>query len=354
MKTTQYSLGNRSIGSEQPPLFIAELSGNHGHCLADTREMIRQAAAAGADAVKLQTYTPDSLTLPFRTPLFLQTSGLWKGRYLYDMYTEGSIPWEWHQPLAEEARSHGLIFLSTPFDDKAVDLLESLDVPIYKIASHEVVHLPLLERVGKTQKPVLLSTGMANEDEIQLALDTLYNAGTPWVVLLKCISAYPAKQEGFNLLSIQALQNRFGTPVGLSDHTLTPETTLGAIALGACVIEKHFVLSRASGVLDSGFSLEPQELKATITLAKSLWKSLGKPVIGPSEQEAVEQRFRRSIFVSEPIQSGETLTAKNLRIVRPANGLAPKHWDAVLGKQASEPLEPGTPLQWAHINELVN
>jgi len=343
-------IGKCSIGFGCEPFIIAELSGNHKGSIDRIKALIDAAKDAGVDAVKLQTYTADALTLPVKTPLFLQDKGLWKGKYLYDLYTEGATPREWHAELKSYAESRGLVFFSTPFDEPAVDFLEELDIPLYKIGSHEVVHIPLLERIGKTKKPVILSTGMATESEIELAAQTLRGAGTIELFLLKCISAYPADPKQFNLRSMLRLQERFGCPVGISDHSLSNEMVLGAITLGGCIIEKHLTLEDSKDALDDGFSLKPSAFKEMVECVRRLHAGLGSDTIGPCEQEKIEMRFRRSIFASQPIREGDIFTQKNIKVVRPGNGLEPKHWDTVLGNKATRDLSPGDPLQQDHVN----
>lgn len=343
-------IGERSIGPGRKPFIIAELSGNHKGSIDRVKALMDAAKEAEVDAVKLQTYTADALTLPVKTPLFLQDKGLWKGKYLYDLYTEGATPREWHAELKTYAENLGLVFFSTPFDEPAVDFLEELDIPLYKIGSHEVVHIPLLERIGKTQKPVILSTGMATEPEIELAVETLRNTGTTELFLLKCISSYPADPKQFNLRSMLRLQERFGCPVGISDHSLSHEMVLGAIALGGCIIEKHLTLEDSKDALDDGFSLKPSDFKEMVKCVRRLHAGLGKDTIGPCEQEKIEMRFRRSIFASQPIREGDIFTQENIKVVRPGNGLEPKHWSAVLGSKATRDLSPGDPLQQDHVN----
>jgi N-acetylneuraminate synthase len=259
-------------------------------------------------------------------------------------------PWEWHGKLAEHARKRGLVLFSTPFDETAVDFIEeSIDPPLFKIASFEVNHLPLLKKVGATRKPVLMSTGMATAREIGIALKTLRAAGCPGIVLLKCVSAYPSDPKDFNLRSLKSLQNTFGVPVGLSDHTMTNEVATASIALGACVIEKHLVLDRTAGGIDSGFSLEPAEFAEMANAAQTVFAALGSTKIGPTKQDKGQLRFRRSIFVAKDIKRGETLSPENLKIVRPADGLSPSEWDKVLGKQAKRTLKAGKPLKFTDL-----
>ncbi len=341
-----FRLGRRRVGEGCPPLLIAEVSANHKQRFEEAIALIDAAAEAGADAVKLQTYTPDTITLPARTAPFRVGKGLWEGRALHDLYAEAMTPWEWHAELARHARRRGLICFSTPFDESAVDFLErEMRPPVYKIASFEVNHIPLLRRVGTTGKPVIMSTGMATEVEVALAVRTLHGAGCPALVLLKCVSAYPSRPRDFNLRSLTALRDTFHAPAGLSDHTMTDEMALGSVALGGCVIEKHLTRDRATGGVDSGFSLEPAEFARMAAAVRTLHAALGAPVLGPTRQDLKQRRFRRSIFVAQDVPRGAILTADNLRIVRPADGLEPARWDEVLGRRARRALKFGTPLR---------
>lgn len=341
-----FRLGRRTIGDGCAPWLIAELSANHKQRFEEAIRLIDAAAEAGADAVKLQTYTPDTITLPARTAPFRVGKGLWEGRYLHDLYGEAMTPWEWHAGLARHARSRGLACFSTPFDESAVDFLErEMRPPVYKVASFEVNHIPLLRRVGATRKPVIMSTGMATGAEIALAVRTLHAAGCPALVLLKCVSAYPSLPRDFNLRSLPALRDTFHAPAGLSDHTMSDEVALGSVALGGCVIEKHFTLDRSTGGVDSGFSLEPAEFARMAAAVRTLHASLGSPVLGPTRQDLKQRRFRRSIFVAQDVPRGGVLTTDNLRIVRPADGLDPARWDDVLGRTAKRALKAGTPLR---------
>ncbi len=340
------SLFERISDLSKPPLIVAELSGNHHQCFETAKRIIRLAAECGADAVKLQTYTADSITLPSESEEFRLDSGLWAGSNLYALYQKASTPYEWHAPLAEYAASNGIPLFSTPFDEDAVGFLETAINPeIYKISSFELTHLPLLVRVGETRKPVILSTGMAEQEEIKEAVDTLATNGCPEIVLLKCVSAYPSKPDGFHLRSMNTLARVFERPVGLSDHTLSHEVALGATALGARVIEKHFTDNRADGGVDAAFSLEPKELSSLVSQVHNLHSALGSETIGRTEQDGDQLRFRRSIFTSQPISKGQLLSASNLKIVRPAIGLPPKRWSELMGKKASRDLEPFIPLK---------
>lgn len=342
----EFNIAGKEIANGKMPFIVAELSGNHDQNINKAKALIKVAAECQADAVKLQTYTPDCLTLPVKNNYFFKQSGLWKGYYLYDLYQRGMTPWEWLPELKNYAHSLGLLFFSTPFDQKGVDFLEKqINPPLYKVASYELTHLPLLKYIGACKKPVVLSTGMATEEEIRKAMDTLKNAGSSAIVLLKCISAYPADPAEFNLLSLQTLKEVFDCPVGISDHTLTNEICLGATALGAAFIEKHLVLNRADNSIDSGFALEPDGFRAMIRSVRYLYKGMGKNCIGPTQQEALELTQRRSIFTADRIMPGEILSEKNLKIVRPSAGLSPSLWETVLGKKATKELLPGQPLK---------
>ncbi|MDQ8200025.1 pseudaminic acid synthase [Pelagicoccus enzymogenes] len=339
------SLIDRIRDPETPPLIVAELSGNHGQDIETAKRIIAAAAKAGADAVKLQTYTPDSITLDSDSEEFTVQGGLWHGRRLYELYGEACTPYEWHAPLADFARQLGIEIFSTPFDESAVDFLESAIQPeLYKISSFELTHIPLLKRTAQTGKPVVLSTGMATETEIEEAVSTLRNNGAAEVVLLKCVSAYPSEPEGFNLRSMQSIAQRFDCSTGLSDHTLTNEIAIASVALGARLIEKHVTDSRAAGGIDAGFSLEPPELASLVTQTRRAHAALGSPTIGCSIQDQKQTHFRRSIYASADIQAGEVFSVENLRIVRPSTGLAPKLWEQLIGQKAKRSLSAGTPL----------
>ncbi len=337
---------DRILDPEQAPLIVAELSGNHAQNFETAQRIIAAAAEAGADAVKLQTYTPDSITLDSDRPEFVVQGGLWDGRRLYDLYAEACTPYEWHAPLADYARSLGIELFSTPFDEAAVDFLEEAIQPeLYKISSFELTHLPLLKRTAQTKKPVVLSTGMASESEIAEAVSTLRENGAAEIILLKCVSAYPSEPAGFNLRSMQTIATRFDCLTGLSDHTLTNEIAIASVALGARLIEKHVTDSRAAGGIDAGFSLEPHELAALVEQSRRAHAALGSPQIGGSEQDKKQTHFRRSIYASRDIQAGEPFSADNLRIVRPSLGLAPKYWESLLGTTAKRDIPASTPLQ---------
>jgi len=330
----------------QAPAVVAELSGNHRQRYAEAAGLVRAAAEAGAHAVKLQTYTPESLTLDCGGESFVVKEGLWKGQTLSQLYAKACTPYEWHRPLAALAKGLGIELFSSPFDEAAVDFLEeSLDPPLYKIASFELTHIPLLRRVGAAGKPVLLSVGMAKEAEIAEALQALEQGRCPETILLKCVSAYPSRPEDARLRALPALAARFRCLVGLSDHTLGDAVPVAAAALGARVIEKHLVASRESDAVDAAFSLEPEELARLVRATRDAHAALGEAAsIGPVASERACLEHRRSIYVARDVARGERLTAENLRVARPAFGLHPRNWDAALGKRAARPLKAGSPL----------
>ena len=343
-------IGTRRIGPGCPPYIIAEMSANHGQRFDTAVELVHAAKAAGADAIKLQTYTPDTITIESSRPEFLIGKGtLWEGRRLYDLYGEAYTPWDWQPKLKAEAEKLGLHCFSSPFDETAVDFLEKMNVPAYKIASFELVDTGLLRAVAATRKPVILSTGMATLAEIDEAVRALRNAGCTQLALLKCNSGYPAPAEEMNLLTIPHLAGAFGVPVGLSDHTLGISIPVAAVAVGACIIEKHFTLRRNDGGPDSAFSLEPDEFKTMVDAVLETEKALGTVRYDPTKGELASRVFRRSLFVVKDMKTGDVFTKENVRSIRPAHGLPPKHFDEVLGRVATRPLEAGTPLSWNMI-----
>jgi len=341
-------IANRKIGQDAPPFIIAEMSGNHNQSLDRALEIVDAAGRAGAHALKIQTYTADTMTLDVDAPDFVisDAKSLWNGRKLYDLYHEAHTPWEWHAPIFERARSHGMIPFSTPFDDTAVDFLESLDMAFYKIASFENTDLPLIRRVAKTGKPMIISTGMATVAELDETVRAAREAGCKDLVLLKCTSTYPATPANTNILTIPHMRDLFGCEIGLSDHTMGTGVSVAAVALGATVIEKHFTLSRADGGVDSTFSLEPHEMQALVVETERAWQSLGRVSYGATRAEQASLQFRRSLYASQDIAAGEALTPANVRAIRPGMGLMPKHLDTVLKRKAKVAIRRGTALNW--------
>ena len=341
-------IGGRPIGGIVPHTFvIAELSANHGGQLEAALEIVRAVADAGVDAIKLQTYRPDTITLDHEGELFRISSGtVWDGQTLYRLYAEAQTPWEWHEPIRDEALRHGLTWFSSPFDRTAVDLLESLDVPAYKIASFEIVDIGLIRRVAATGKPMIISTGMATLAEIEEAVTAARAAGATDIALLKCTSAYPTPPEEVNLRTIPHLADAFGVPVGLSDHTLGIAVPVAAVALGAVIVEKHVTLRRAGGGLDSGFSLEPDELAVMVSQIRIAERALGKVSYVPTEREAGSRSLRRSLFVVEDVRAGEVYTQDNVRSIRPGYGLHTRHLPDILGRHATRDIKRGTPMNW--------
>jgi pseudaminic acid synthase len=352
MKKSSIRIADREIGNESPPYMIAEMSANHGGSLDCALAVIEAAAKAGADAIKLQTYTPDTITINCDRPDFVIKGGLWDGRTLYDLYREAHTPWEWHRELFAKGRELGITMFSSPFDETAVDFLEEMDAPAYKVASFELIHLPLLRKVASTGKPVILSTGMASYAEIGESIGALRDAGCRELVVLHCTSAYPTPPDEANVRMIPHLSEMFDVPVGLSDHTLDNTVAVTAVALGAVAIEKHFTRSRADGGPDSAFSLEPSEFAGLVAAARTAWAALGKvgDVRAPSEQG--NQVFRRSIYAVSDIKKGDRLTSESVRVIRPGFGLAPRHYDEVIGRQASADIARGTPISWTLIEQV--
>lgn len=343
----EFRVAGRPVGPGHLTYIIAELSANHGHELASAERLVRAAADAGADAVKLQTYTPDTMTLASDRPEFLVGGGtLWDGRRLHDLYGEAYTPWEWHPRLCDLATGLGLHFFSTAFDPTAVDFLERLGVPVHKIASFEIVDIPLIEHMARTGKPLILSTGMATREEIGEAVAAARGAGAAQIALLKCTSAYPAPPAAMHLRTIAHLATTFGVPVGLSDHTLGIAVPVAAVALGACVVEKHLTLSRATPGPDSAFSLEPHEFKAMVDAVRVAEQALGGVRFGGTGDEDATRAFRRSLFVVRDVRAGEPFTAANVRPIRPGHGLPPKHLPAVIGRVAAADVAAGTPFRW--------
>ena len=351
MNIRTISIAGRRIGLGEPPFLIAELSANHGGDIRRAFTLMEAAKQAGADAVKLQTYTADTITIDHDSEEFLIKGGLWGGRRLYELYQAAHTPWDWHEALFARGRELGITVFSSPFDRTAVELLENLASPAYKIASFEAVDLPLIEKAAATGKPLIISTGMANSDEIRDAVTAARRTGSGEIMLLHCVSAYPAKPKEANLMTIPDLARRFGVPVGLSDHTLGTDVAVAAVSLGASVIEKHFTLSRSEPGPDSAFSLEPEEFAALVRSSRTAWEALGCVRYGPTEDEKGSLVFRRSLYVVEDMAEGEVFTPANLRSIRPNLGLAPKELPKVLGRRASRALRRGTALKWSMVAE---
>jgi len=347
-------IGNKKIGIKHPPFIVAEMSGNHNQSLEKALEIVDAAHKVGVHALKLQTYTADTITIDVRKDDFLikDSSSLWKGQTLYGLYQQAYTPWEWHKPIFERCRKLGLIAFSTPFDETAVDFLEDLNVPAYKIASFENNHLPLIRKVAVTGKPVIISTGMTTVAELGETVRTAHDFGCKDLVLLKCTSTYPASPEDANLLTIPHLRQLYKTEIGLSDHTMGIGVSIAGVALGATVIEKHFTLSRADGGVDSAFSMEPDEMKMLVEESFKSWQALGKIHYGVTENEKGSAKFRRSIFIVEDVKKGEEFTDKNIRIIRPGGGLPPKHYSALLKKKAACDVKRGTPMSWDYSVDL--
>jgi N-acetylneuraminate synthase len=339
-------IGNRLVGTGEMPFLIAEMSGNHNQSLERALQIVKAAADAGADAIKLQTYTPDSLTIDHRGGNFdiTDSKSLWSGRNLYELYQEARTPYEWNKPIFDYARELGIICLSTPFDDQAVDMLEELGSPCHKIASFENNHLPLLRKVAATGKPVIMSTGISTLAGIDEAVTVLRGAGCSDLVLLKCTSTYPASPENTNLLTIPHMKEAFNCEAGLSDHTMGIGAAVAAVALGASVIEKHFCLSRAEGGVDSAFSLEPHEFKLLVEESERAFLALGVIQYGIQKEELKSLTYKRSIYITEDMRAGDVFTADNIRVIRPGLGLAPKYFDVMLGKKINKDVKRGTAL----------
>jgi len=350
-KTPEIQIKQRKIGPGHSVYVIAEMSANHNQSFDEAVKIIHAAKEAGVDAVKIQTYTADTMTLPLKKKFFQIGGGtLWDGETLHALYERAHTPWEWHPKLKTIAEELGLDFFSTPFDDTAVDFLEEQDVPVYKVASFEIVDLPLIQKIARTGKPMIISTGMASLAEIEEAVHTARKEGNTQIALLKCTSAYPARPQDMNLRTIPHLAATFGVPAGLSDHSLAMEVPVTAVGLGACLVEKHLTFSRKVPSADSGFSLEPQEFKNMVTAIRVAEEALGTVSYSLSELEQKSRVFRRSIFVVKNMKAGESFTEQNLRIIRPGQGLAPKYLTDVLRRQASCDIEAGTPLEWNHIS----
>ncbi|QCR31521.1 pseudaminic acid synthase [Lysinibacillus sp. SGAir0095] len=341
-------IGHKEIGRHTKPFIIAEMSGNHNQSLERALHLVDLAAEAGVDALKLQTYTPDTITLDVHTGEFFISNdeNLWKGQSLYNLYKEAYTPWEWHEAIFNRAKEHSLLAFSSPFDETAVDFLETLDVPAYKIASFENVSIPLIRKVAKTGKPIIISTGMATAAELDEAVRAARSEGNDQIILLKCTSTYPATPTNSNIATVPHMKELFGTEVGLSDHTMGVGVSVAAVTLGATVIEKHFTTSRAEGGVDSAFSLEPHELKMLVEETERAWQSIGHVNYGPTKVEVPSLEHRRSLYIAQDIKVGDILTKENVRDVRPGLGLPTKYYDLVLGKAIKKDVTKGTPLSW--------
>ncbi len=338
------SIDGRIIGKDISPYIIAEMSANHNGDIKNAYKIIDMAKRSGADAVKMQTYTPDTITIDCDLPDFQLTDGLWGGRSLYELYQEAYTPWEWHKPLFEYAKKLGITIFSSPFDNTAVDLLEDLNTPAYKIASFEAVDLPLIKYVAQTGKPMIISTGMANAEEMQEAIDAAREGGCQELAILHCVSGYPAPAEDYNLKTVKDMQTRFNLPIGLSDHTLDNTTAITSVALGACIIEKHVTLDRSGGGPDDSFSLEAEELKALCSGAKIAWQALGKVDYGRKASEEGNVKFRRSLYFVKNVKAGEVITDNHVKSIRPGYGIAPKYLEKIIGKIALNDIHRGTPV----------
>ncbi|MBN4051632.1 pseudaminic acid synthase [bacterium AH-315-M05] len=339
----EINIGNVKIGAFQRPFIVAEMSGNHNQSLERALAIVDAAANAGVHAIKLQTYTADTMTMKGLITIN-DTDSPWHGRELYDLYKEAYTPWEWHKTIFERAEKKGLIAFSTPFDETAVDFLEELNVPAYKIASFENTDLPLLKKVASTGKPVIMSTGAASVSDIEEAVNVLRQAGCKDLILLKCTSTYPASPQNSNLLTIPHIAEMFDCIVGLSDHTLGIGVAVASVALGARVIEKHFTLSRSDGGVDSAFSLEPDEMKSLVQESERAFQALGQVQYGIQKTEEEMAKFKRSVYVVKDIEAGQTFTKENIKVLRPGNGLAPKYYEMILGKKTGKSIKAGTPL----------
>lgn len=344
----EIGIGGRPVGPGHAPFIIAEMSGNHNQSLERALAIVDAVAQAGAHAIKLQTYTADTITIDVREREFFIADDkmLWKGSSLYELYQRAHTPWEWHKPIMERAAQRGLVCFSSAFDETAVDFLEELGVPAYKIASFENVHLPLIRKAAATGKPLIISSGMASVAELHEAVQAAREAGCRDLVLLKCTSSYPADPRSSNLASIPHMRSTFGCQIGLSDHTMGIGAAIASVALGATVIEKHVTLLRADGGVDSAFSMEPVELAQLVEESRTAWQTVGEVFLGPTPAELPALKFRRSLYICEDLQAGDELTARSLRAIRPGLGLAPKFIDALLGKRVNRAVKRGTPASW--------
>lgn len=347
----EITIGHKQIGSNSPPFIIAEMSGNHQQSLEKALKIVEMAAKAGVDAIKIQTYKADTMTLDARSNDFViqDEKSVWNKRSLYDLYDEAYTPWEWHQEIFDYCEKLGMIGFSTPFDATAVDFLESLNVPCYKIASFESTDIPLIRKVAKTKKPLIISTGMCTAGEIEETIKVAREEGCQQIILLKCTSTYPASAENSNIMTIPHMKQLFQCQVGLSDHTLGIGVAVASVALGATVIEKHFTLSREDGGVDAHFSLEPNEMENLVKETKAAWEALGKATYGPTQAEEASLQYRRSLYVIRDMKKGEIFTTENLGVIRPGLGLPPKYYDMLIGKKVNKAIKKGTPVTWEII-----
>ena len=354
IKRKSFQISEIEISENRSPFIIAELSGNHNGSIKKARKLIKAAADSGVNAIKLQTYTADTMTIPSTAPDFQISNGLWKGKSLYELYEWAHTPWQWHKELFDYANELGLIAFSSPFDETAVDFLETLNVPAYKIASFELTDIPLIKKVASTGKPIILSTGMASLEDIQLAIKCIQKTSESPFCLLHCVSGYPTPLDDINLRGIELLKEKFSCPVGLSDHTLTTLTSVCATSMGASIIEKHITLNRGDGSPDSEFSLEPKEFTRLCQDVKSAFSCLGHRDKVLKESEKGNIQFRRSIYVVKDIKKNQLLTKENIRIIRPSYGLAPKNYEGVIGCRVNQDIKSGTPLSHSLITQNIN
>lgn len=345
------NIDGRKISTDYPPYIIAEMSANHNGKLDDAFKIIDIAKISGADAVKLQTYHPDTITINMNTPEFIINGGLWAGQSLYQLYESAFMPWEWHKPLFDHANKREITIFSSPFDNTAVDLLEDLNAPAYKIASFEAIDIPLIKYVAKTGKPMIISTGMADEEEIEEAIDAAKGSGCDQLAILHCVSGYPAPLEDYNLKTLDDMRKRFGLVTGLSDHTTDNITAFTSIALGSSIIEKHVTLDRSGGGPDDSFSLEPADLKQLCDGAKNAWSALGKVDYSRKTSEQENAKFRRSLYFVKPLSSGDIILEEHVKSIRPGYGIAPKYYNDIIGKKVIQDISMGTAVSWDHIKK---
>ena len=342
-------INGRKISVDHPPYIIAEMSANHNRSIDNAFRIIDMAKISGADAVKLQTYHPDTITMNMSTPEFIINGGLWDGQSLYELYESAFMPWEWHKPLFDHAKKRDITIFSSPFDNTAVDLLEDLNAPAYKIASFEAIDIPLIQYVAKTGKPMIISTGMANAEEIEEAIVTAQDGGCDQLAILHCVSGYPAPADDYNLNTLTDMRTKFGLVTGLSDHTTDNITAITSVALGASIIEKHVTLDKNGGGPDDSFSLEPHDLKQLCIEANNAWSALGKVNYSKKTSEIENAKFRRSLYFVKDIDKGEVISMEHIKSIRPGYGIAPKHYHDIIGKKASQNISLGTAVSWNHI-----